>query len=162
LALCVLFTSIVETPQKGIGQNARPRRFRNIGWLALVLALALFACHVSTRLVDASQNYNCFNTDERQATFSDLFIYAAHLPWYNCDGDSCINKLRQIDGAKQEWAFETKAAASATPTWKEIQPFLGRRSTGNLPLPRCPQGGLYTINSISNMPTCTVKGHVLE
>src|ERR1700754_559917 len=50
--------------------------------------------------------------------------------------NACINNLRQIDGAKQEWALENKAAATATPSNDNIQPYMGRGSTGSLP--SCP------------------------
>ena len=29
--------------------------------------------------------------------------------------NACINNLRQVDGAKQQWALETKQATNATP-----------------------------------------------
>ena len=50
--------------------------------------------------------------------------------------NACINNLRQIDGAKQQWALETKQAATATPVAADIQPYMGRGSDGSLPT--CP------------------------
>src|ERR1700722_4093879 len=50
--------------------------------------------------------------------------------------NACINNLRQIDGAKQEWALENKANATATPLSSDIQPYMGRGSNGSLPV--CP------------------------
>ena len=75
--------------------------------------------------------------------------------------NACINNLRQIDVAKQQWAFETHAPSNAIPTWDNIRPYLGRDGT-NAAIPKCPMGGIYTIGSMSNAPTCSIKGHVLE
>src|ERR1700759_27932 len=61
--------------------------------------------------------------------------------------DACINHLRQIDSAKQEWALETHALSNATPTWADIQPYMGR-GPGSDFIPRCYQGGHYTIGSL--------------
>src|ERR1700752_657801 len=49
---------------------------------------------------------------------------------------ACINNLRQIDGAKQTWALENKAPATATPVLSNIQPYLDRGSAGTAPT--CP------------------------
>ena len=39
---------------------------------------------------------------------------------------ACINNLRQLDGAKQTWALESKAGPTPMPTIANIQPYLGR------------------------------------
>src|SRR5436190_10473 len=44
--------------------------------------------------------------------------------------NACINNLRQIDGAKQEWALETKQKASATPNSTDIAPYMGHSNGG--------------------------------
>jgi hypothetical protein len=150
---------LYQTVAQDRGLLPRLHLGRKVAWFAL-LAVTLFACNVSFRLLEASRNYYVFNTDERQATFSDLLLYSAYLyepPSYS----ACINKLRQIDGAKQQWALEHHAPENAVPTWNDLRPYLGR-GTDRFVLPRCPQGGVYTIGAISNAPTCSVKGHVLE
>src|SRR5262245_14786486 len=48
----------------------------------------------------------------------------------------CISNLRTIDGAKQQWALESKAGQNATPTLANIQSYLGRGSAGTAPM--CP------------------------
>jgi prepilin-type N-terminal cleavage/methylation domain-containing protein len=73
--------------------------------------------------------------------------------------NACINNLRQIDGAKQQWALETHQLSTATPGQASIQPYLGRGSGGNYP--SCPANGAYTINAISTPPTCNIANHVL-
>jgi prepilin-type N-terminal cleavage/methylation domain-containing protein len=78
--------------------------------------------------------------------------------------NACINNLRQIDGAKQQWALENKkTSSSGAPTSTSLSPYLGRGTAGNWP--SCPANGTYTINSISTTPTCSLSGapnnHVL-
>jgi prepilin-type N-terminal cleavage/methylation domain-containing protein len=74
--------------------------------------------------------------------------------------NACINNLRQIDGAVQQWALETKAAANATVAFSDIKDYM-KNSVA------CPAGGTtfansYTLNGITNKPTCVkVTDHVL-
>ncbi len=76
--------------------------------------------------------------------------------------NACINNLRQIDGAKQQWALETKQATNATPAFSEIQPYLKSAVV-------CPAGGnsasfssSYTINNVDTKPVCKIATtHVL-
>ena len=80
--------------------------------------------------------------------------------------NACINNLRQIDGAKQQWALETKALPTATPGVADIAPYLGRGSAGaTLAVEiKCPAGGAYTagIGDVATAPTCSTGGaHVL-
>jgi len=74
--------------------------------------------------------------------------------------NACINNLRQIDGAKQQWALETGKGSTDTPASTDIQPYLGRGDDGNLnkvycPLvqPAGPMAG-YTVNAVGTMPVC--------
>src|SRR5437588_578930 len=66
---------------------------------------------------------------------------------------ACINNLRQIDGAKQTWAIEHPESTNRAPTWQDIQPYLGRGKAGRLP--KCPQGGTYTLGILSEPPRCS-------
>ena len=66
--------------------------------------------------------------------------------------NACINNLRQIDGAIQQWALENKQAASATVTFTDISAYLKNSVI-------CPAGGTafsdsYTLNGVRNKPTC--------
>src|SRR5438105_3248999 len=38
--------------------------------------------------------------------------------------NGCINNLRQLDGAKQQWALENKQQSTATPADTDLQPYL--------------------------------------
>ena len=81
--------------------------------------------------------------------------------------NACINNLRQIDGAKQQWALESKAQPTATPGTTDIQPYMGRGSAGSLP--SCPLDSTatftasYTINDVQTPPVCQITTtHVLN
>lgn len=70
--------------------------------------------------------------------------------------NACINQLRQLDGAKQQWALENKKTVNDTPTAKDVAPYVG----GGV-IPKCPAGGTYTINAVAATPTCSIRGHAL-
>ena len=80
---------------------------------------------------------------------------------------ACINNLLQIEGAKQLWALETKAGATAIPATADIQPFLGRGTSGTAPV--CPADSAQTFSTsydpgdLSAIPRCLVAAgtHVL-
>src|SRR4051812_43473151 len=68
--------------------------------------------------------------------------------------NACINNLRLLDGAKEQWALEHNKTSSDMPTWEDLKPYLC--GTNNLSLPKCPSGGTYTLGSVSNPPTCSI------
>ena len=69
--------------------------------------------------------------------------------------NACINNLRQLDGAKQQWALETKQQTSATPAVSDVVPYLKSAVI-------CPAGGSvgttilssYTIGDLNTKPSC--------
>jgi chromosome segregation ATPase len=69
---------------------------------------------------------------------------------------TCINNLRQIDGAKQQWALEKNKTMDAVPTAKVLLPYLKDGV-----FPTCPEGGTYSINSVDAVPTCSIPSHTL-
>jgi hypothetical protein len=70
--------------------------------------------------------------------------------------NACINNLRQIDAAKQEWALENKKRSTDTPTQSDLTRFLK-----NGQWPTCPAGGTYTIGAVGQTPTCSIPEHKL-
>ena len=74
---------------------------------------------------------------------------------------ACINNLRQIDGAKQQWALENKAGASTVPVIAAIQQYLGRGVLGTAPT--CPADPAntfatsYSLNDLNTAPTCLIN-----
>ena len=73
--------------------------------------------------------------------------------------NACINNLRQIDGAKQQWALENHQTSTAAPASAALRPYLGRGTAGSWP--QCPAAGAYTIGNVSTAPTCNINNHVL-
>ncbi|MGA4579668.1 competence type IV pilus major pilin ComGC [Limisphaera sp. VF-2] len=63
--------------------------------------------------------------------------------------NACVNNLRQIDAAKDQWALETGQATGATCNMSNIVVYLRKE-------PRCPVGNAaYTVNNIGTSPACT-------
>ena len=69
--------------------------------------------------------------------------------------NACINNLRQMDGAVQQWALEMKQAANASCGLTDITPYIKLDATGNLPA--CPANGTYGVTSVDTSPTCTLS-----
>ena len=66
--------------------------------------------------------------------------------------NACLNNLRIIDAAAQQWALEKGQVSSATVTSSGIVPYLGR--AGSV-MPTCPIGAsAYVLSAVSTAPTC--------
>ena len=67
--------------------------------------------------------------------------------------NACINNLRIIDAAKQQWGLEKGQTTSAVPASSDICVYMGRSGTV---MPSCPLGSAspYVINALSAVPTC--------
>jgi prepilin-type N-terminal cleavage/methylation domain-containing protein len=74
--------------------------------------------------------------------------------------NACINNLRQIDGAIQQWALEKGRAAGTPVTIEDIKPYI--KTTSEHKLPPCPAGGEYSVTTVDAQPTCTIDGHKLQ
>ncbi len=68
--------------------------------------------------------------------------------------NACINNLRQIDGAKSQWALENKKQEGDPVVESEVKALLTH------PLV-CPAGGTYTYGPVGTPPRCSVPGHQL-
>jgi hypothetical protein len=68
----------------------------------------------------------------------------------------CINNLRLIDGAKQQWALEAQKPPGTLLTPANLMPYMKSNA-----LPVCPAGGVYTLNPIGLAPICNIPGHAL-
>jgi len=69
---------------------------------------------------------------------------------------ACINNLRQLVDAKQQWALDKSKTTTDVPTAQDLLPYL---KDGVFPV--CPEGGTYTINAVGEAPGCTIPGHTL-
>jgi hypothetical protein len=70
----------------------------------------------------------------------------------------CINNLRQIDAAKNEWALENRKTNGDVCTEGDIKPLIHPSANGK-PL-KCPSGGKYTIGKVGEPPTCSLGTNV--
>jgi len=66
--------------------------------------------------------------------------------------NACINNLRQIDGAIQQWALEYKKDSAAAVTEADVTPYLKNAVV-------CPSGGTtfgdsYTVSDVASRPLC--------
>ena len=68
---------------------------------------------------------------------------------------ACINNLRQIDGAKEQWALENKKGSGAVIDKAEVDSYIKGGA------PSCPAGGSYTYGNVDEKPLCDIAGHVL-
>jgi len=78
--------------------------------------------------------------------------------------NACINNLRQISTAIQEWTMETGQQSTAVPTAANITPYLGRGVNGSLQSVICPLdpaklfASSYTMTTVDTAPTCAING----
>jgi len=66
--------------------------------------------------------------------------------------NACISNLRQIDGAVQQWALDTKQSDTANVTAADVLPYLKNSVV-------CPSGGKtfadsYALSTVAARPTC--------
>src|SRR6187401_236926 len=70
--------------------------------------------------------------------------------------NACINNLRQIDGAKEQWALETRQADGAATAGSETA--IDQYIKGGAP--RCPAAAAaatsYTYGALGVNPVCTI------
>ena len=85
--------------------------------------------------------------------------------------NTCINNLRLIDGAIQQWALEngknSTDTINNTVLTTSLTPYLGRGGTGVINQTggvKCPSSGTYSATTVNEKPVCdksTTLGHVL-
>jgi len=84
------------------------------------------------------------------------------------NGPAWANRLRLIDGAKNQWALEHTKQTNDVPTWSDISEYIyqpsnifpgfsytnGRLVNSN--------GEAYTIGRVDELPTCYKDGKILK
>lgn len=66
--------------------------------------------------------------------------------------NACINNLRQVDGAKEQWAMAEKKSNGTDVTTDDVNDYIKGDTT-----PTCPGGGDYDYNPIGSNPTCNIS-----
>lgn len=83
------------------------------------------------------------------------FVKARQRP----SGNACVYNLKQIAGAKEQWALENKKTVGTPVDVAAVNSYL-KNSTA----PECHGGGTYTYNPVGKAPTCSrgnTLGHTL-
>ena len=76
--------------------------------------------------------------------------------------NACINNLRQIDAAVQQWALENNAGAGAAVTAANVTAYLGRGASGSITSVYCPADTAktfatsYTVSTTDVKPACLI------
>ncbi len=70
--------------------------------------------------------------------------------------NACINNLRQIDSAKEQWALAQKKVSGYTITTTDITGSNGVNEYIKAGTPNCPAGGTYTYGPVSTNPVCSL------
>lgn len=68
-----------------------------------------------------------------------------------CSEPSCINTLRQIEGAKEQCALESQLSMGAIVTEEQVREYL----KGGV-IPECPKDGRIAIGAVGQPPTCSL------
>ncbi|MGO8925452.1 MAG: competence type IV pilus major pilin ComGC [Limisphaerales bacterium] len=70
--------------------------------------------------------------------------------------NACINNLREVSGATQQWATDNRSGPDTTVTPEEVLPYLHCAVV-------CPAGGAtatfgssYTLNTVADLPLCRI------
>ena len=73
--------------------------------------------------------------------------------------NACINNLRQIDAAANQFALEKgKTSGSAIVMATDLTPYIKLNVAGSIP--SCPAGGTYTESSVGVAPVCSLANSV--
>jgi len=70
--------------------------------------------------------------------------------------NACINNLRQIDAAANQFALEKgKTTGSTLTLTTDLTPYIKLNS--NQSIPPCPAGGTYALATVGTNPSCTLS-----
>jgi prepilin-type N-terminal cleavage/methylation domain-containing protein len=80
--------------------------------------------------------------------------------------NACINNLRQIDAAANQWALEKGKKTTDTISYpSDLTPYIKLNSANSIP--PCPAGGTYSVSQVGTNPVCSLgttvtPSHVLQ
>ena len=73
--------------------------------------------------------------------------------------NACINNLRQIDAAANEFALEQHQTTGSAITYpSDLTPYIKLNSASSIPA--CPAGGTYACATVGTSPTCNLANTV--
>jgi hypothetical protein len=110
---------------------------------------------------EAYGNFGGSNPAEMIATAYVGLVAAIAIPSFekarhNSIEKSCLNNLRIINCAKDQWAMEMAKPEGTPVTAADIDQYI----KGGFSTMKCMQGGTITINPIGTPPECSIHGHL--
>jgi prepilin-type N-terminal cleavage/methylation domain-containing protein len=75
--------------------------------------------------------------------------------------NACVNNMRQIDAAVNQWALENHKTTTDTATFPtDLTPYIKLNAVGSIP--GCPASGTYTVGTVGATPlvTCSLANTV--
>ena len=73
--------------------------------------------------------------------------------------NACINNLRQIDAAANQFALEKgKTTGSGITLSSDLTPYIKLNSAGSIP--GCPASGSYTCTTVGTAPSCSLGSNI--
>jgi hypothetical protein len=155
---------LVQAQQQAVAANAKTEP-QMAQWMQSILGnRPAFAYSVGVNTPDGcltvgngSQSYA--STALLAPAFAVGMISAIAIPNFvkartTSQSNVCINNLRMLDAAKQQWALEKSKLSADVPVMDDLKPYL--RQT-----PVCPAGGTYTLNAVDQPPGCSIPDHQL-
>ena len=68
--------------------------------------------------------------------------------------NACINNMRKIDDAANQWALERGQRTGNAITFpSDLTPYIKLNKNGSIP--GCPANGTYSVGSVGNVPSVT-------
>ncbi len=118
-------------------------KVNKIGRWAPILCAIIFACAVGTGCAPSPRPRAAEETEEAELSEEET-------------AEECVNNLRQIDAAKEQWALANGKITGDTIFRSDVDSYIEGGG------PKCPAGGKYTYGKIGELPKCSLPGHVLE
>ena len=122
---------------------------KNAGATALVLVLGAATFYFWNENRELARELRIMKTEKEQARILD----EADIEMSR--RKTCLNYLRMIDGAIQQWALEKRKTSEDRPLISDLIEYI----PGGFP--QCPDGGTYTIKTVADQPRCSIREHVL-
>jgi hypothetical protein len=73
---------------------------------------------------------------------------------YSSSQNACVNNLRQLQAAKEEWALENGKTNGTPVTVGDITPYIQLDRNGHIPM--CPAGGTYILGRVGEEVRCSI------
>ena len=76
----------------------------------------------------------------------------------SAQANACVNNLRQIDAAANQWALEAHQVNGAAVNLTVLMPYIKLNAVGSIP--GCPANGTYSVTTIGTSPLCDLANTV--